>query len=145
MPDPRPEAEFESQDQAETYDETNYSEDDEFTTLEEFEDVLDVTQAEGDDDEDEFDEDSFDDDDLEEDDDEAHFRAAIVSEEEDEDLEDRDEAFAADEIDGLEEVRDADGATGGEDDFTNFQSRDLDDDDLRNLGYLNGAGGSRRG
>jgi hypothetical protein len=132
MPGAWQEFESDPQDQAEVADETNFSESGEsFMTLEDLDDVLDVTRAEGDEDEDDFDEDNIDDEDLEEDD-ELHYRA--VSEDDDE----GDEAAVSsgDEIDGLYEVRDASEATGGEDDFTNFEARRIDDDGLDRLGYL---------
>ncbi len=61
-----PAYEADEQDQSEVFDEDNYDEGDgvrepnEFKTFEELPDVLDVTQAEGDADEDEFDEDDID-------------------------------------------------------------------------------------
>ncbi len=38
-------------------------------------------------------------------------------------------------IDGLDEVADAALVSGGEDDFTNFQSKGLSDEDLERMGY----------
>ena len=45
------------------------------------------------------------------------------------------DALDSDDIEGLNEVRDADSVEGGEDDFTNFQSRKLSDEQLDELGY----------
>lgn len=132
-------ADFDPQDRAETADETHFSDDGEtFMTLEELDDVFDVTRADGDQDDDDFDEDAFDDADLEEDD-ELHYRSAADDEgafeapsRDDED----EEPLPSDEIEGLENVRDAAEAVGGEDDFSNFQSRSVGDEDLRRMGYL---------
>jgi hypothetical protein len=136
---------YDDQDGAEAFDETNLDEHEEINemrTFEELPDVLDVTSAEGDRDDDEalaldadeFDEDVFDDDDLEEDN-ELEYRA--VAEEDDEDdvragFEDRTDP---DSIDGLDEIADADQVSGGEDDFTNFQSKGVGDEDLARMGY----------
>lgn len=57
----RPETDFDTQDQAEVYDETHIDDEGEGElSLDEADDVLDVTQADGDADEDEFDEDDRD-------------------------------------------------------------------------------------
>lgn len=162
-------SDLESQDQAETFDESNVvggegdvslggdspvvpAED--MRTFEELPDVEDVTRAIGDDDDDaalaldadEFDEDSVTDADFEEDD-ELDYRAATEEHEDDldglgpEDGFDDDRLDAHSEIEGLgEEVGDAGSVSGGEDDFTNFQSKALDDDDLRRLGYADAKG-----
>ena len=50
----------------------------------------------------------------------------------------------ADSIDGLDEVADANLVTGGEDDFTNFQSKGLTDADLKRMGYAKPPPGDRR-
>lgn len=161
-------ADFDDQDQSETFDESNVvggegdsalgfdspvSPGSDMRTPEELPDVEDVTQALGDADEDEalaldadeFDEDAIGDADLEEDD-ELDYRAATEEHEDDldglgpEDGFDEDRLDARSEIDGLsEEVEDADQVSGGEDDFTNFQSKALDDDDLQRLGYARGG------
>jgi hypothetical protein len=160
---------FDAQDQAETFDEANVvggegdsalgfespvSPASEMRTFEELPDVEDVTQARGDRDDDEavaldadeFRDDAIGDEDLEEDD-ELHYRA--VSEEAEDDLDgqgpedgfNEDRLDARSEIKGLaEEVEDADQVLGGEDDFTNFQSKALDDDDLQRLGYSDPKG-----
>jgi hypothetical protein len=144
----------EPQDSAETLDETNYDDgeaSDEMRTFEELPDVLDVTRAEGDDDDDAalaIDADEFDEevvgDDLEgelEEDDELHYRAATEEHEDDidglgdEDTYDEDSIDAESSIEGLDqEVEDADEVLGGEDDTSNFQARDVGDDDLERMG-----------
>jgi hypothetical protein len=118
-------------------------------TFEEMPDVYDVTSRAGDRDEDEelaldadeFDLDAIDDDDLEED---NELDYAAVDAEREDDLDglgaepgagfDEDQLSASD-IEGLDEVRDRDEVTGGEDDFTNFQSRNVGDEDLKRMGY----------
>jgi hypothetical protein len=157
-------SEFDAQDQAETFDESNVvggegdsalggespvSPASDMRTFEELPDVEDVTQADGDRDDDEavaldadeFDEAAMGDGDLEEDD-ELDYRASTEEREDDidglgpEDGFDEDRLDARSEIEGLsEDVEDADQVSGGEDDFTNFQSKALDDDDLQRLGY----------
>jgi hypothetical protein len=140
---------FDPQDQAEAFDESNLSPGEDMRTFDELPDVEDFTQAAGDRDEDEalaldadeFDPDAMDDADLE-DDDELHYRAATEEHEEDLDGQGPEDGFNEDRLDGQseieglsEEVADADAVSGGEDDFTNFQSRGLDDEDLKRLGY----------
>jgi hypothetical protein len=157
------------QDQAETFDESNVvggegdsalgfespvSPASEMRTFEELPDVEDMTQADGDRDDDEavaldadeFDEEAVTDNDLEEDD-ELDYRAATEEREDDLDGQGPEDGFNEDrldarsEIDGLaQEVEDADQVSGGEDDFTNFQSKGLDDDDLQRLGYSDAKG-----
>ena len=159
-----PNSSSEEQDQAETFDESNVvggegdsalgfespvSPGSDMRTFEELPDVEDVTQAEGDRDDDEalaldagdFDEDAIGDADFE-DDDELDYRASTEEHEDDldglgpEDDFDEDGIDARSQIEGLaEDIEDADQVTGGEDDFTNFQSKALDDDDLQRLGY----------
>ncbi|MFC3069713.1 hypothetical protein [Phenylobacterium soli] len=161
-------ADFDPQDQAETFDESNVvggegdsalgfdspaSPGSDMRTFEELPDVEDVTQAVGDADDDEalaldadeFDEDAFGDADLEEDD-EGDYKAATEEREDDidglgpEDGFNEDRIDARSDIEGLSEaVEDADQVSGGEDDFTNFQSKALDDDDLQRLGYSKGG------
>ena len=153
MPDPNDAFDdADPQDSAESLDETNYGLSEgagEMRTFEELPDVLDVTQAAGDRDEDEalaldadeFDEDAIDDNDTEEDN-ELDYRAATQEREDDidglgdEDGFDEDAMDVASSIEGLdEEVADADLVSGGEDDVSNFQSRNLSDDDLERMGY----------
>ena len=139
------------QDVAETLDETNYDlneERNEMRTFEELPDVLDVTQAVGDRDDDEalaldadeFDEDAIDDDDLEEDN-ELDYHAATEEHEDDldglgpEDGYDEDRLPTRDNIEGLDEVGDADTVEGGEDDVSDFQAKALSDADLEGMGY----------
>jgi hypothetical protein len=153
---------FDPQDQAEAFDETNmgqggdageersYRVADERSTFEELPDVEDVTQADGDRDDDEalaldadeFDPDAVDDADLEEDD-ELDYRAATAEREDDLDGQGPEDGFdegrvPAGDIEGVEEVRDAAEAEGGEDDFTDFQAKNLSDEDLAALGYAKG-------
>lgn len=158
------EPDFDPQDQAETFDESMtvggegdvslgfespVTPGEDMRTFEEMPDVYDVTTRAGDRDEDEelaldadeFSEDAFDDADAE-DDNELDYGA--VDEEHEDDLDglggepgsgfDEDRLSASD-IEGLDEVRDRDEVTGGEDDFTNFQSRDVGDEDLKRMGY----------
>ena len=42
------------------------------------------------------------------------------------------------------EVRDADAVSGGEDDFTNFQAKNVSDEDLKRMGYSEDRGGETR-
>jgi hypothetical protein len=142
------------QDQAETADETHLNEDeDEFTTLEEAPNAFDDTAADDDDveltpsDESEFtdeDEDYENDDDTdandELDDTPDEFQPEVEWAEASETAGDEAEAAAedaldGDEVEGLDQVGDADSVEGGEDDFTNFQSRNLGDEQLDQLGY----------
>jgi len=138
------------QDRAEVEDETHLTEDaDEFATLEEAPDVYDATRAEGDEDDEDalaadaadLDVDALDEEQIEEDelddrpDDyqpEVEWAEASGDDEADVAAED---ALPAGVIEGLDEVADADSVEGGEDDFTNFQSKRLDDADLDALGY----------
>jgi hypothetical protein len=141
-----------SQDGAEALDEAMLDENEELgemRTFEELPDLLDVTRADGDRDDDEalaldadeFDEEAIDDDDLEEDN-ELDYRAATEEREDDldglgdEDGFNEDAMDLASSIEGLdEEVADADLVSGGEDDVSNFQSKGLGDEDLERMGY----------
>lgn len=161
-------ADFDPQDQAEVFDETNmtdggdvgevrsYAEADERRTFEEVPDVVDLLQRTGDRDDDEalaldadeFDEAAVDDGDLEEDN-ELDYRASDAEHEDDLDGLGPEDGFdeariASDEIDGLSIVRDADETEGGEDDFTNFEARSVDDEDLKELGYAEDRDGETR-
>lgn len=149
MPGLRDDDGYDDQDSAETFDEANLDDREqigEMRTFEEIPDLFDVTRADGDRDDDEgramdasdFNEDEFDDDDLEEDD-ELDYRAAADDRDEDEDAFDEDQ-LEPDSIDGLDEVADAELVSGGEDDFTNFQSKAVSDDDLRLMGYARAGG-----
>jgi hypothetical protein len=142
----------EPQDSAEALDETVLDENEdlgEMRTFEELPELFDVTRADGDRDDDEalaldaaeFDADAIADDDAEEDN-ELDYRAATQEREDDidglgdEDGFDEDAMDVASSIEGLdEEVADADLVSGGEDDVSNFQSRNLSDDDLERMGY----------
>jgi len=125
-------------------------------TFEELPDLLDLTQAAGDRDEDEavaldadeFDENAVDDSDTEEDH-ELDYRAA--TEEREDDLDGQgpedgynDDRLSARDIEGLDEVADADSVEGGEDDVTDFQARDVSDADLKEMGYSEGPDGAVR-
>jgi hypothetical protein len=141
------------QDQAETADETHLNEDaDEFTTLEEAPNAYDDTAADDDDVElTPLDESEFQDGDADEDDDDTdandelddtpdEFQPEVEWAEATESDGDAaqaaaDDALDGDEIEGLDQVGDADTVEGGEDDFTNFQSRKLSDAQLDELGY----------
>lgn len=156
MPGLREDDGYDDQDNAEIFDEANLDDREqvgEMRTFEEMPDLFDATRAYGDRDDDEgrsmdaadFDEDEFDADSLEEDDELDYRASADDFDEEDED----DDAFDDDEvepdsIDGLDEVADADLVAGGEDDFTNFQSKALGDDDLRLMGYATDGKASQR-
>jgi hypothetical protein len=166
------ESDFDPQDQAEALDESMtvggegsvglggespFAVGEEMRTFEELPELLDLTQAVGDRDDDEalaldadeFDEAAIGDSDFEEDN-ELDYRAATEEHEDDldglgaEDSYDEDELEAGG-IEGLdEEVLDADAVSGGEDDFTNFQSRGLADDDLKRMGYAEERDGQVR-
>jgi hypothetical protein len=127
-------------------------------TFEEMPDVYDVTTRAGDRDTDEalaldadeFDEDAIGEEDLA-DDNELDYAAADAEHEDDLDGlgvelgEQYDEdQLSPREIAGLDEVRDADEVEGGEDDFTNFQARDVSDQDLKAMGYSEDRGGDIR-
>jgi hypothetical protein len=169
-----PDSDFDPQDQAEVFDESNtvggegaaamggdspIAVGEDMRSFEELPDVLDMMQKVGDRDDDEalaldadeFDEDAVDDGDLEEDD-ELDYRASDEEHEDDIDglgaeagSEGIDEdAIEPDEIEGLDEVMDADAVSGGEDDFTNFQSKNVSDEDLKRMGYSEDRGGETR-
>ena len=150
-------SDFDPQDQAETFDESNTIGEEgldsglepagEMRTFEELPELMDVTRADGDRDDDEalaldadeFDPDASDDADLE-DDNELGYHAATEEREDDIDGLGPEDGFSegavsAREIDGLTEVRDADETEGGEDDFTDFEAKGVDDAGLRTLGY----------
>lgn len=155
---------YDPQDQSETFDETNstdggdagevrsFAEANERRAFEELPEVEDVTRAVGDEDDDralamnadEFDPVAMGDADLQ-DDDELGYRAATEERQDDLDglgPEDGfDEAHLSErEIDGLEEVRDAAEAEGGEDDVTDFQTANVSDADLQAMGYSDPKG-----
>ena len=166
-------ADFDPQDQAETFDEsmTVGGEGDvslagdspvtpaeDMRTFEEMPDVYDVTSRAGDRDDDEglaldadeFSLDAIDDEDAE-DDNELDYGA--VDEEHEDDLDGLgaepgadydDDALSASDIEGLDEVRDRDEVSGGEDDFTNFSARDVGDEDLKRMGYSETRDGQTR-
>jgi hypothetical protein len=149
----------EPQDGAEALDEDNLDlaeERNEMRTFEELPEVLDLTQAAGDRDDDEalaldadeFDEDAFDDADTEEDN-ELDFHAATEEREDDLDGQGPEDGYNEDrlsarDIEGLDQVADADTVEGGEDDVTDFQAKNLSDADLQNMGYSEDRGGETR-
>jgi hypothetical protein len=162
MPDPNDAFDgADPQDSAESLDETNYDESEgvgEMRTFEELPDVLDVTQAIGDRDDDEaltldadeFDENAIDDADLE-DDNELDYRAS--TEEHEDDLDglgpdgsyDEDRVAGPNNIEGLDEqVGDAETVEGGEDDITDYQAKTVGDSDLEDMGYSENRKGEIR-
>ncbi|WP_176695928.1 primosomal protein [Phenylobacterium immobile] len=156
---PEPQEGFDDQDRAETLDETMTDDEMQFSerrTFEELPELMDVTRADGDRDEDEalaLDADEFTDSLLDEvdieEDDELDYHAADAEREDDIDgLGDEDsfdeDALSAGQIEGLDEVADADLVEGGEDDVTDFQSKGLADDDLEDLGYSDIENGEAR-
>jgi hypothetical protein len=127
-------------------------------TFEEMPDVYDVTRRAGDRDDDEelaldadeFDADAFGDGDAE-DDNELDYGA--VDAEHEDDLDGLgaepgagfdDDQLTASDIEGLDEVRDGDEVSGGEDDFTNFSAKNVGDEDLRRMGYSERRDGETR-
>jgi hypothetical protein len=145
---------YDDQDNAEVLDETNFEESGrELRTFEDLVDVFDETQRTGDaSDEDaaEYDADDFnpdedfDADELERDDDGRELMAADETDLTDENQPFDEDQLDADSIDGLDMVADADLVEGGEDDFTNFQSKGLNDADLKRMGYAGPSGGARK-
>jgi hypothetical protein len=147
------------QDSSEVFDEDNLDIDEgrsEMRTFEELPDLLDVTQADGDRDEDEalaldadeFDEDAASDNDTEEDH-ELNYRAATEEREDDLDGQGPEDGYDEDRLsarnlEGLDKVGDADTVEGGEDDVTDFQATDLSDADLQAMGYAEMRGGAAR-
>jgi hypothetical protein len=164
---------FDPQDRAETFDESmtvggegdvalggesplDIGED--MRTFEEMPDVYDVTTRIGDRDRDEelaldadeFDPDAFDDDDAE-DDNELDYAAADAEHEDDLDGLGAEPGgnfegapLSASEVEGLEELRDRDEVSGGEDDFSNFSARNVGDEDLQRMGYSETRDGETR-
>jgi len=155
---------YDPQDQSEAFDETNFIDGEEtgqarsFTgatdggVFEDLPEVEDLTQIDGDRDDDEalafdaaeFDPDTMDGDDLEEDH-ELDYLAATDERQSDLDGLDPEDDFgtarvARSEVEGLDVVRDAGEAQGGEDDFTDYQARQLDEADLEELGYARPRG-----
>ena len=160
MPDPNDAFDdADPQDSGEAFDEDNLDlaeERNEMRTFEELPDLLDVTQAQGDRDEDEalaldadeFDEDAMDDNDTEEDR-ELDYRAATAEREDDLDGQGPEDDFNEDRvakggIEGLDQLGDAESVEGGEDDVTDFQATDLSDADLQAMGYSERRGGMTR-
>ena len=130
-----------SQDQAETFDETHLTPDGEdIANFDDIQDVYDVTQRRGDAsdaealeiDEADFDAEALGDEELEEDDFDPAIRIKTGN---DGDGFDEDRP-GDDDVEGSDQIGDADLVEGGEDDFTDFQSKGLSDDDLKDLGYM---------
>lgn len=124
-------------------------------TFEELPEVEDLTQVDGDRDDDEalaldadeFDPDAVDDADTEEDH-ELDYRAATAEREDDLDGQGPEDGFdeariARSDIDGLDETADALAVEGGEDDFSNFEARKVGDADVEDLGYAGPDGKAR--
>ena len=87
----------------------------------------------------------FDADKLEQDDEGLEFLSADETDLTDEDASFDENQIADDSvIDGLDEVGDAALVSGGEDDFTNFQSKRVSDPDLKRMGYADGSGRARQ-
>ncbi|HXA38719.1 MAG TPA: hypothetical protein VNW53_06955 [Phenylobacterium sp.] len=144
------------QDGAEALDEDNLDlaeERNEMRTFEELPDLLDMTQADGDRDDDEavaldadeFDEDAFGDADTEEDH-ELDLHAATEEREDDLDGQGPEDGFNEDRVsarsvEGLDQVADAGTVEGGEDDVTDFQAAEVSDADLQSMGYSEPARG----
>ena len=160
MPDPTDAfGDADPQDGAEAFDEDTLDSQElrgEMRTFEELDAVEDLTQAEGDRDEDEalaldadeFDEDAVSDADTEEDH-ELDLHAASEEREDDLDGQGPEDGFDADRvsarsIEGLDQVGDADSVEGGEDDVTDFQATDVSDADLQAMGYSEARGGVTR-
>jgi hypothetical protein len=146
-------ADGEAQDRAETLDETNLTEDGEdianfdtiadvFDSTEDPEDAEEDEEVDADDlDPDDLDKLEVDDDELEPSDDPYKPEVGKGEQTSGKRLED---VGGDGDIKGLDEVRDADSVEGGEDDVTDFQSRDVGDEDLAKLGYADGSGQARK-
>ena len=153
-----PDLGLDEQDQAEVFDETHLDEDAEFVTLEEMPDVYDATQALGDSrdlsalDADELDPAMLDDEDLEDDEDlDDGIHDELEDREEDDDIDEEDidgedgvDRLELDEAE-LEDVADVDAATDPDDENeAAYESEDLSDDDLEDLGYRDGPSAKDR-
>ena len=160
MPDPNDAFDdFDPQESAEAFDEDKLDPREqrgEMRTFEELDAVEDLTQADGDRDDDEavalnadeFDPDAFGDADTEEDD-ETDLHAATAEREDDLDGQGPDHGFNEDRVsarsvEGLDQVGDANVVEGGEDDVTDFQATDVSDADLQAMGYSETRGGTTR-
>ena len=130
------------QDGAETFDETNLTEDGlDLANFDELPDLFDATQARGDAEDDpaldaaDFDPEGVDLDEAEEDETRNDYAVDIGAAGVADQRNREEDAVTAGSVEGLDQVRDADSVEGGEDDFTNYQSRQLSDADLFALGY----------
>ena len=138
MPANSDSADFDDQDLAEVFDDTNLTDDGaDIANFDDIDDVYDATRADGDADEDD-DYDDFDPDDYDEDD-EDDLDGAPETEAgyADEDDEDEDEGTA--DLDGVDQV-----STRDRDRLSRFESSRLSDDELRELGYADGDKEPRR-
>ncbi|MBS0360591.1 MAG: hypothetical protein JSR98_04365 [Proteobacteria bacterium] len=163
MPDPNDAFDdADPQDSAEAFDEDKLDANElrgEMRTFEELDNVEDLTEAQGDRDDDEalaldadeFTPDAFGDADTEEDD-ELDLHAATEEREDDLDGLGRAvgaEGFNADRVwartvEGLDQVEDAGAVEGGEDDVTDFQATEVSDADLQSMGYAEPRDGVTR-
>ena len=149
MPADVADSDFDDQDRAEVLDETNLTEDGEdIANFDTIADVFDSTEEPGDADEDDVtDADDMDADDLdalEVDEDELEGSEELYEPEvgkggqtSGKPFEDR---VGTEDLEGMHIVRDAGLVEGGEDDFTNLQSKRLDDKDLAELDYSDANG-----
>ena len=159
---------YDPQDQSEAFDETNFTDGEDTSharsfagaadggVFEDLPEVEDLTQIDGDRDDDEalafdaaeFDADALDDADFEEDHELAYLAATEERQSDLDGLGPEDDfleaGLAAAEIEGLDEVRDAGEAEGGEDDFTDYQARRVGDEDLKRMGYAEDRDGETR-
>ena len=149
MPTPDADSDFDAQDQAEVLDETHLTEDGEdIANFDTIADVFDATQEPEDADEDEpIDVDGVDPADLdalEVDEDELEDERELYQSEVGKGVQTSgkpyEDRLGAEDLEGMDIVLDADQVEGGEDDFTDFQSRRLDDEDLAELGYADADG-----
>ena len=133
-----PDHDFDAQDQAEIYDETHIDDEgDGELSLDETDDVLDVTQADGDADEDAFDEDDLDIDDqlaLDGIEREADALLGVDGETIDQADSDSNGLQGADEVE-LVYVGLMENERGAQSSAAHWESKRLDDDDIAELGY----------
>ena len=142
-----PDIGLDEQDQAKTFDETHLDDDAEFVTLEEIPDVYDATRALGDSrdlealDADELDPDALDGEALEEDEDLSdQLLDDLEDDEEDDEIDGEDDEDGAERLEPdevpLTDVADVDAETDpDDDDEADYESENLSDDDLEDLGY----------
>jgi hypothetical protein len=151
-PDLEPQDDF-----AEVFDETHYSDEAEFSTLDEMPDVYDATQARGDARDDEaldaadYDPEDLDDETLEDDEDvDDRLRDELEDQADDDERDEEEDLDAEDGVDELEwdeaevmAVADVDPVTDADDEEADeYEAEDLSDEDLRELGYQGADGGA---